>query len=847
MSKTISDHYQLKDQTGETADWTLFNAEQILAGKVTRAVVIKIYKDSLAAERQEECLAAVADLVALGDQSVCNRVFDFGVDEKLGVWAAMERAVGTLASFDATKPASPRVVRQVLGQILQALQVMHRHAPALIYHRVSPRNIWQLPDGGWALNGAMLGGAAALWKVLGEDGAKYAAPEVLDAEQGEITAASDIYSLGFAVCELALGKKLFDEQFAKNSHKTTGKSSDQWMYWHVSPQLTLPPLKKLLPDFPADLSDALEKMTAKNPAERTADAGLLLEKINWVAADKTVLRGEKKEVKKSAPLRAAAIALIIVFGLALLGGTGYGVYQHYFNRPELELDSIALQTASDQQVITGKLVNFPEGGQLVITTRNNLVVGRVPARIVFNQENYRAEAFKATLATPILGEYLGRVVLTDSRNNPLITREFVVTRRPPAAVKIQIDTFPTASDGDITITSAGDRNKEKPTELKTNAEGNAEITLPYGDYVLNLKHPAFLPFRRSFGTGITPANEIMLNLLPLSDKEMQAVRRQSRENYEKLKRRCADGDQSACDEMVAAQRDLDRLGADDKAEVVEQDYLSKRIGELRERRDRGEMNEALRKELAAAERLQELRAKQARGELTAEEAAELAAIERLQELRAKQARGELTPAEAAELAAAERLQELRAKKARGELTAEEAAELAAIESGASERIALKAPGEATDGFSQTSLNLTPYEIMSLSLSELKPHIQSLLPRKAVTVTENAATNKLDVNGATLDEASKELLLARLTPAMPRLTVDLRVDPNLLVRDLRRDLVERQYEGVTVHPFLNEPAPRLYIGAPEKYGEADLKTLTRAGAQYVATAKWLVVENFPDKQ
>ncbi|GHS90257.1 hypothetical protein FACS1894139_08180 [Planctomycetales bacterium] len=823
MSKTISDHYQLKDQTGETADWTLFNAEQILAGKVTRAVVIKIYKDSLATERQEECLAAVADLVALGDQSVCNRVFDFGVDEKLGVWAAMERAVGTLASFDATKPASPRVVRQVLGQILQALQVMHRHVPALIYHRVSPRNIWQLPDGGWALNGAMLGGAAALWKVLGEDGAKYAAPEVLDAEQGEITAASDIYSLGFAVCEFALGKKLFDEQFAKNSHKTTGKSSDQWMYWHVSPQLTLPSVKKLLPDFPADLSDALEKMTAKNPAERTADAGLLLEKINWVAADKTVLRGEKKEVKKSAPLRAAAIALIIVFGLALLGGTGYGVYQHYFNRPELELDSIALQTASDQQVITGKLVNFPEGGQLVITTRNNLVVGRVPARIVFNQENYRAEAFKATLATPILGEYLGRVVLTDSRNNPLITREFVVTRRPPATVKIQLDTFPTASDGDITITSTGDRNKEKPTELKTDAEGNAEITLPYGDYVLNLKHPAFLPFRRAFGTGITPTNELVLNLLPLSHQEMQAVRRQARENYEKLKRQCADGDQSACDEMAAAQRDLDRLGTDDKTEVVEQDYLSKRLGELRERQARGETNEALRKELAAAERLQELRAKKARGELTAEEAAELATAERLQELREKRMRGELTPAEAAELAA--------------------------LESGTGgERVVLKTPVvEAADGFSQTSLNLTPQEIMSLSLSELKPHIQSLLPRKAVTVTENAATNKLDVNGATLDEASKELLLARLTPAMPRLTVDLRVDPNLLVRDLRRDLVERQYEGVTVHPFLNEPAPRLYIGAPEKYGETDLKTLTRAGAQYVATSKWLVVENFPDKQ
>ncbi|MDR0868597.1 MAG: hypothetical protein LBP75_09055 [Planctomycetota bacterium] len=816
MSKTISDHYQLKDQTGETAAWTLFNAEQILAGKVTRAVVIKIYKDSLAAERQEECLAAVADLVALGDQSVCNRVFDFGVDEERGVWAAMERAVGTLASIDDVKPASPRIVRQVLGQILQALQVMHRREPALIYHRVSPRNIWQLPDGGWALNGAMLGGAAALWKVLGEDGAKYAAPEVLDAEQGEITAASDIYSLGFATYELALGKKLFAEQFAKNSQKTTGKNSDQWMYWHVSPQLTLPPVKKLLPDFPADVSDALEKMTAKNPAERAADAGLLLEKINWVAADKTVLRGEKKEVKKSSPFRAAAVALIIVFVLALLGGAGYGVYQNYFNRPELELDSIALQTSDDQQTITGKLVNFPDGGQLLVTTRNNLVVGRVPARIVFNQKNYRAEAFKATLATPILGEYAGKVVLMDGKNNPLITREFAVTRHPPAVVKMQLDTFPTARDGDLTIAFVGTRSKEKPIELLTDAEGNAEISLPYGDYVLNLKHPAFLPFRRAFSTGIAPANELMLNLLPLSDKEMQAARRQSRENYEKLKRQCADGDLSACDEVAAAQRDLDRLGADEKTEVVEQDYLSKRLGELRERQARGETNEALRKELAAAERLQELRA--------------------------KKARGELTPAEAAELAAAERLQELREKKARGELTAAEAAELAARE-----RLTLTAPVEATDGFSQTSLNLTSYEIMSLSLSELKPHIQNLLPRKAVTVTENAATDKLDVNGATLDEASKELLLARLTPAMPRLTVDLRVDPNLLVRDLRRDLAERQYAGVTVHPFLNEPAPRLYIGAPEKYGEADLKMLTRAGAQYVATPKWLVVENFPDKQ
>jgi len=135
---------------------------------------------------------------------------------------------------------------------------------------------------------------------------RYAAPEVFaeKATSAESTAsAADIYALGVMFYEVLLGKTLFEKAFA-------GERTDlDWLSWHADLEKKAPPLKSLLPDCPAALSDLLESMMEKHPEKRATDVESILTRLRSVAqrANKTIVL-PKPTAKATAPTKPSTAA-----------------------------------------------------------------------------------------------------------------------------------------------------------------------------------------------------------------------------------------------------------------------------------------------------------------------------------------------------------------------------------------------------------------------------------------------------------------------------------------------------------------------------------------------------------
>src|SRR5262249_54830742 len=156
---------------------------------------------------------------------------------------------------DRLGPLSPERVRQVLVEVLGALAFLHERG--LIHGAVKPRNLFfteqgrvLLADGlGIRLNaeGRAQDGQALFVGLDAEEG-KYLAPECLDGKADRVGPQSDLYALGLTVLELLLGGVWFGMLFPK-----VQVVAQRWDEWQRSDE-TLPSLRELLPEAPADLA-----------------------------------------------------------------------------------------------------------------------------------------------------------------------------------------------------------------------------------------------------------------------------------------------------------------------------------------------------------------------------------------------------------------------------------------------------------------------------------------------------------------------------------------------------------------------------------------------------------------
>jgi serine/threonine protein kinase/tetratricopeptide (TPR) repeat protein len=99
--------------------------------------------------------------------------------------------------------------------------------------------------------------------------AKYAAPELQACREHD--ARVDIYSLGFLIYELSVGRPLFTSHFAEVT------DDERWRQWHLDRQLSLPDATSLNSTVPASLAAILRRMTAKDLDHRLSSIQEVIE------------------------------------------------------------------------------------------------------------------------------------------------------------------------------------------------------------------------------------------------------------------------------------------------------------------------------------------------------------------------------------------------------------------------------------------------------------------------------------------------------------------------------------------------------------------------------------------
>ncbi len=207
-------------------------------------------------------------------------------------------------------PLPPQEIVSIAEGLLSALAYMHRKG--VVHRDIKPGNIIiedetgrvVLADFGLARKIESDSHLTQTGQLLGTP--YYVSPE--QAQGQKATFASDVYSVGITLFEMATGKLPF-----------TGESPLQILWKHVKEPLPSP--SKINPDIPHQLEAVIKKATEKNPSRRYRDASQMLEAIRKVG---TALR--KKPKRKP---------LLLPLLLTIFLGAGAAFYFLYLNLPPL--------------------------------------------------------------------------------------------------------------------------------------------------------------------------------------------------------------------------------------------------------------------------------------------------------------------------------------------------------------------------------------------------------------------------------------------------------------------------------------------------------------------------------
>jgi eukaryotic-like serine/threonine-protein kinase len=270
--------FRLTRLLGEGGMAAVFHGENLLNPRIVRA--LKVVRPELAG-RDEFRSRFMEEAAILEGLRHPNVVAFYGVRAE-GPWLVMELELlqGTALS-DHMGRGDPISSAEALRWMVEAAEgVAAAHSLGVIHRDLKPENLFLTHDGhikvldfgiARALDEAdRLSSATVAGTVHGSP--PYMAPEVC--EGATPSPAADVYALGVCLYELLAGKHPFALPDGSQ------RSSTQMMYCHVHE--APPPLSTIVPAVSSDVAMLVERMLAKQPTARFANATELAHALRTV-------------------------------------------------------------------------------------------------------------------------------------------------------------------------------------------------------------------------------------------------------------------------------------------------------------------------------------------------------------------------------------------------------------------------------------------------------------------------------------------------------------------------------------------------------------------------------------
>lgn len=544
--KTKIGNFELGSPLGSTPNSRVFNAVEHIGQGLTRNAVIKVLRvvGESAAER-DEIRREAEILVKLGTSPNVVQLYDYGIDDEVGPWLAMEHLGPSLKERITPGPADPNLVRRVAVDALHGLASIHNNNPSFLHRDVKPAHLLSTTSGSWKLVDFGLASVRNEASTLNLLTVQYAAPELLDRQLGAASPSTDLYSLGMTLYHLALGEDKYRPEFPSIYFDDLAKWDDsspdrwpKWMFWHCSMEQKAKPLTDLLPGFPQDLSEAIAWMMAKPLDERAGTAEEVLGSLSggggaaapqaqstgptvvktatggagaWSAP--AASKGTPKAAsssgsmfdpdvpeKKSAvsPLAlglvAAIVLLVTVAGAFFLMSRGGSSWE--IRVPDGQQGNTGVIT------VQGRLLDLPAGWSAELRTETGS-----PVKVDINPAN---GDFRGDVIVPNVGTLPVQLVVLNGEGRPVGDRQFRVERLPPANIELTFQTVPAVAEARIRVVNP-DTEEEIGAAL-TDANGRYRTIVGYGRVRIEVEHERYERFVDTGPTGASPTRTVEIPL-----------------------------------------------------------------------------------------------------------------------------------------------------------------------------------------------------------------------------------------------------------------------------------------------------------------------------------------------
>lgn len=268
IGRLIDGRYQVRSRIARGGMATVYLATD---QRLDRLVAVKIMHGHLADDSQfkERFIQEARSAARLAHPNVVN-VFDQGQDAE-SAYLVMEYLPGItlrelLQDYGALTPEQTLDIGEA---VLAGLSAAHK--AGIVHRDLKPENVLLADDGRIKIGDFGLARAASANTATGAallGTIAYLSPELIT--RGIADTRSDIYALGIMMFEMLTGEQPFK-----------GEQPMQIAYQHANDSVPAP--STVNPDVPAELDELVLWATAREPADRPADARALLEQLRETA------------------------------------------------------------------------------------------------------------------------------------------------------------------------------------------------------------------------------------------------------------------------------------------------------------------------------------------------------------------------------------------------------------------------------------------------------------------------------------------------------------------------------------------------------------------------------------